>query len=80
MRPTSTRPAGLLFGPPGYHRAAAVNTVPAMATLAVLVGLGSAATTALGGLVAIRVKDHRHLVLGARQCTYEASGCPISTM
>jgi zinc transporter ZupT len=31
----------------------------------VLIGLGSSATTITGGLLAIRVKDHRHLVLGA---------------
>ena len=31
----------------------------------ILVGLGSALTTLIGGLVAIRVKDRRHLVLGA---------------
>src|SRR3712207_3980732 len=30
-----------------------------------LVGLGSSVTTAIGGLVAMRVKDRRHLVLGA---------------
>lgn len=32
---------------------------------AILLGCGSAVTTSLGGLVAIRVQDRRHLVLGA---------------
>jgi zinc transporter, ZIP family len=36
-----------------------------MALLPVLVGVGSAATTTIGGLAAVRVRDHRHLVLGA---------------
>jgi ZIP family zinc transporter len=36
-----------------------------MLALPLLVGLGSAVTTTIGGLVATRVKDHRHLVLGA---------------
>jgi zinc transporter, ZIP family len=36
-----------------------------MTLLPIVVGLGSAATTAIGGLVAVRVQDHRHLVLGA---------------
>jgi zinc transporter, ZIP family len=36
-----------------------------MTILPIVVGLGSAATTTIGGLVAIRVQDHRHLVLGA---------------
>jgi zinc transporter ZupT len=35
------------------------------ATTPVLIGLGSSVATALGGLVAMRVRDHRHLVLGA---------------
>jgi ZIP family zinc transporter len=36
-----------------------------MPILAIVVGLGAAVATAVGGLVAFRVKDHRHLVLGA---------------
>jgi ZIP family zinc transporter len=36
-----------------------------MSALPLLVGLGSAVTTIIGGLVAIHVKDHRHVVLGA---------------
>jgi ZIP family zinc transporter len=36
-----------------------------MPALPILLGLGSAVTTTIGGLVAIRVRDHRHLVYGA---------------